>query len=383
LQEALRWWDHWLKGEPNDIVDEPAIRAYLMDAARPQSAYEERGGRWIGESAWPSAAIDIQSWALNRDGLGHDPQPETPLIISSPQHTGTACGEYCAMWLGPEWPIDQRLDDAYSLTFDTPPLPESIDIVGAPAVELEVSSDHPQANLTVRLCDIWPDGASTRVSYGILNLAHRDSHANPSPLQPGKRYRIRVALDDIAYGVPAGHRLRIAISTAYWPMIWPSPEAATVTLYGGTSSLELPVRKIDGPAPAPFAAPECSTPMSRTVLRESDHRRSTTQDAATGLTEVTILDDFGRYINDAHDLVTDEVARERHRINPADPLSCRSEIHWTEQLERGEWQVRIETCTRMWSDRENFYIHAELEAYEGDTKVFTRCWDRKLRRDLV
>ena len=383
LQESLRWWDHWLKGEPNDVVDEPTIRAYVMDAARPQGAYEERSGRWIGESAWPPATIDIESWALNRDGLGHDPKPETPLIISSPQHTGTACGKYCAMWLGPEWPIDQRLDDAYSLTFDTPPLLDSIDIVGAPAVELEVNCDRPQANLTVRLCDIWPDGASTRISYGILNLAHRDSHANPSPLQPGKRYRIRITLDDIAYGVPAGHRLRIAISTAYWPMIWPSPEAATVTLYGGTSRLDLPVRGTAGHAPAPFAAPECSTPMSRTVLRESEHRRCTTQDAATGLTEVTILDDFGRYRNNAHGLVTDEVARETYRIDPADPLSCRSEIHWTEQLERGEWQVRVESCTTMWSDRENFYIHAELEAFEGDTKVFTRCWDRQLRRDLV
>ncbi|MDH3377501.1 MAG: CocE/NonD family hydrolase [Gammaproteobacteria bacterium] len=383
LQEALRWWNHWLKNEPDDIVDEPAIRAYVMDAARPQGAYEERGGRWIGESAWPSAAINVQSWALNHDGLGHDPTPETPLIVSSPQHTGTACGEYCAMWLGPEWPIDQRLDDAYSLTFDTPLLPDSIDIVGAPAVDLEVSCDRPQANLAVRLCDIWPDGASTRISYGILNLTHRDSHAEPAPLQPGKRYRIRIALDDIAYAVPAGHQLRIAISTAYWPMIWPSPATATITLYSGTSSLDLPVRNTSRPPPAPFSAPECSTPMRRTVLRESEHRRSTTQDAATGLTEVTIVDDFGRFKNDAHGLVTDEVARETHRIDPVDPLSCRSEIHWTEQLERGEWQVRIETRTTMWSDRENFYIQAELEAFEGDTKTFTRSWDRRLRRNLV
>ena len=151
--------------------------------------------------------------------------------------------------------------------FETAPLDARIEILGAPVVTLDIAADKPLANLAVRLCDVHPDGASLRVSYGILNLAHRDGDETPAPLVPGHRYRVRIQLNDAGAVFPAGHRIRVALSTTYWPMIWPAPENATVTVFGG--SLELPVR---APAAAdallpPLPGPETAPPEPTTDVR--------------------------------------------------------------------------------------------------------------------
>ena len=143
-------------------------------------------------------------------------------------------------WKGPEFPGDQREDDGRSLTWDGPPLDERTEILGAPVVELDLEVDRPSAFVAVRLCDVRPDGASTRVSFGVLNLTHRDGHATARPMLPGERVAVRVQLNDTGYAFLPGHRLRLAVSTQYWPMVWPSPEPVLLTVHGGR--LELPVR---------------------------------------------------------------------------------------------------------------------------------------------
>ena len=150
---------------------------------------------------------------------------------------------------------------------ETAPLDTPIEILGAPVVTLDVTSDRPLANLAVRLCDVHPDGASLRVSYGILNLTHRNGHDRPALLVPEHPYRVRIQLNDAGAVFPAGHRVRVALSTTYWPMIWPSPERATVTVSGGT--LDLPVRSptaLDALLP-PMPGPETAPPERVTVLR--------------------------------------------------------------------------------------------------------------------
>ncbi len=120
-----------------------------------------------------------------------------------------------------------------SVCFETAPLPERLEILGAPVLTVQLSCDRPNALLCARLCDVAPDGASLRVTYGLLNLTHRDSHEHPEPLEPGRRYTVRLQLNDAAHAFPAGHRIRLALSTTYWPIAWPSPEAATVTVSTG------------------------------------------------------------------------------------------------------------------------------------------------------
>jgi len=129
-------------------------------------------------------------------------------------------------WARSSWRPARRRQ-AFAVVRDAP-LDTSIEILGAPIVTLEVASDKPMANLVVRLCDVHPSGESLRVSYGVLNLAHRDGHERPALMAVGERYRVRVQLNDAGLTFPAGHKVRLALSTAYWPMIWPSPEKATL-----------------------------------------------------------------------------------------------------------------------------------------------------------
>ncbi|MBN9275538.1 MAG: CocE/NonD family hydrolase, partial [Mesorhizobium sp.] len=258
LQEALRWWDHWLKGVETGVEADPAYRAYVMDSVRPARWHPERPGRWVAEQQWPSANIKVEAIELI-------PQGARPAIVATPQTCGLTGGEYFPFTFGPELPGDQRPDDALSVCFDQPELSEAIDIVGAPEVEIRVASDRRQANIAVRLCDVHPDGASELISYGVLNLTHRNSHEFPEALVPGETVSARVVLDQCAYRVPAGHRLRIAVSNAYWPMIWPSPEAVRLDLSKAT--LKLPVRPLAKGDEVSFPGAEGAKPWATETIR--------------------------------------------------------------------------------------------------------------------
>jgi uncharacterized protein len=384
LQECLRWWDHWLKGIDTGVLEDPALRVYMQDAVPPRASYPNRPGRWAQEAVWPSPTIQPRTFFLNTDGLGCAAGSITPIAVSSPLTTGTAGGEYCMIWLGPEGPTDQRGDDAGSLCFDTPVLDEPVEILGGPAAELLISSDRPVAQLAVRLCDVAPNGESARVTYGVLNLTHRNGHDAVYPLVPGERIRVTVPLDDIGYVFPQGHRIRLAISTCYWPMLWPSPEHVTLNIIAGDSRLILPERprQADEITPA-FGPAVTAPPLKLETSRSSDSKRTITTDVETGRTEIRIVDDFGKSKDLENGLITGGVGREVHAITPGDPLSARSETHWTQELEREGWRVRTETFSAMWSDATHFHLTGRLEAYEDDALVFERDYAESIERDGI
>ena len=297
---------------------------------------------------------------------------------------GTDSGEFCIIWLGPEFPGDQRHDDAGSLTFDSAPLARDIDIVGAAVLHLQVSADKPVAQVAVRLNQVWPDGAVSRLSYAVFNLCHRDGHEHPQPLEPGKRYRVRIPLDDVACKVPKGHQLRVSISSAYWPMVWPTPEPVTLTVHTGGSCIDVPVRLPRKGERAPsFAPAEAAPPVKLLELAKPFNRREVTIDQRTGVQRMAIVDDFGRYEIAEHGMVSWACGREDYSIHPDDPLSARAECHWTEERSRSDWKVRTETWSAMTASKTHFHVTGRLEAYEGDTQVLVRTWDRKIRRQLV
>jgi putative CocE/NonD family hydrolase len=377
LQEALRWWDRWLKDIDTGVEEDPDLRRYLMDGVRPQSWYTERPGRWLADERG-QARIGEERFYLNTEGrLGASPG-EIEGIIASPQHCGGEAGEYCAIWLGPEMPGDQRADDALSVCFDTLPLDNARDIVGVPEVVLRLSSSTAQGQVALRLNHVHPDGASTRITYGVLNLSHRDGHAVPAPMVPGEEVEIRVKLDHIAYRVPEGHRLRLAVSNAYWPLIWPAPELGELRLGGG--ELLLPTRAPGQGDEVSFEPPNAADPWQVRELRKGSNSRKREVDLGTGEVVLRIEDDFGEVEDLDHGMIHGSIAREEWRIHPDDPLSARGRTHWTQTHGRGDWHIRTEAHAEMWSDATHFHLSGRIEAREGDELVYKRHVNERIPR---
>ncbi len=391
LQEAMRWWGHWLRNEDNGIMDEPVYRAWMQESVPPQPHYAERPGRWVAESSWPSPRIEPRTLHLAPGRLGEGPGAGGVQSICSPQTTGVRSGDWCGFGMEGELPRDQRPDDGASLCFDTAPLPQRLEILGAPAVSLTVRADRPNALLAARLVDVAPDGAGTLVTYGLLNLTHRDGHESPAPIEPGVEYRVRISLNDIAHAFPPGHRIRLAISTSFWPMVWPSPEPACVTIEAGRSDLALPVRP---PSNADrelrrFERPEGASSGEQKKLRRLPLRRTIEVDLATNETVHTLYGDGGELGGaslariEAIDLDLGYTFLRRYRIIETDPLSAQTEIVQRTSFKRADWQVRIECRTRLTATIDGFQFSADLDAFEGEELFAHRDWQITLPRDLV
>ncbi|QEX14992.1 hydrolase [Hypericibacter terrae] len=385
LQEAVRWWDRWLKGKPNGVEKDPTLRLYLQDSVPPQSHYDFRPGKWIGIDRWPAAEIERHRLALNPHGLEEHPITGVALSVRSPETTGLAGGEWCAYGLGkvaPEMPLDQRIDDAGSLTFDSAVLTEPLATVGAAFVTLEIESDKPQALVAVRLNDVAPDGAATRVSYGLLNLAQRESHESPTALVPGKRYRVTVPLTEAAHRFAAGRRIRISVSSCYWPMAWPSPEAATLTIHSGESRLALPVLPADKIRGYPgFGPVEKATAMKRTVFDPGRERRQVIFDADTNETVVRNSRDDGLARIDEIGTVIHYGKVKEFAIARNDPLTARTTVSTEVHYKREDWDARLETRIQMTADKTHFIFHSTVDAYDGGVRFFSRGFDQKIPRD--
>ena len=249
LQEARRWWDHWLKEIDTGVDHDPDYRAYLMDSVAPERWLDKRSGRWVSEHNWPSLSIKNKTLHLTQ-GAALEERPSTfNVSVSSSHDCGIAAGEYFPFAFGDELPAEQSRDDANSACFDGDELSSPIDIVGAPRVHLRLSCDKPQGQVVVRLCDLRPDGTSALITYQYLNLTHRDSHEHPSKIPVDEFMNIVLDLDQIAYRMPEDHRLRLAVSTNYWPSIWPSPETTKLIIESG--HIELPERCLLYTSPSP------------------------------------------------------------------------------------------------------------------------------------
>ena len=388
LQEAVRWWRQWLKDEETGIMDEPSYRVWMQESVPPQATYQERPGRWVAEAAWPSARIENRVWHLNAGTLDPEAAAERALPITSPQSVGMAQGAWSGFGVPGEMPLDQRLDDGGCLVFTSTPLSERLEILGAPAVELELASDQANAFVAVRLNDVAPDGQSTRVTYGLLNLTHRKSHAAPEPLIPGQRIKVRVQMNDIAHVFPAGHRLAVSLSNALWPMVWPSPKINCLTLFTGASRLSLPVRPpLDSDRRLrDLGEPERARPMAVTLLSPGSFTTSYSRDVSTG--EVRYLAEgkgglFGEGVlrMDDIDLVNDHSLTREYRIKDNDPLSAAFRITQSFRIERGDWSIRVDTQVRMTSTEKDFIIEASLDAFEGDARLHSREWRDVIPRD--
>jgi len=386
LQETLRWWDQWLKGIDTGINSEPAYRVWMQDSVEPSTHYQHRPGHWVAESQWPAVGRQPTLYHLTQNGLSSEPNEDTEFIIQTPQSMGTRQGTWCGHGVNPDAPNDQREDDGCSVVFDSAPLAAAMQILGAPVLNLTLSSNQPNAFIVARLNDVAPDGSSTRVSWGVLNLTHRDSHEHPAALVPGERYSVNLKLNDVAQTFPAGHRIRIALSNTFWPMLWPSPKPVALTLSTQNSTLSLPAREpqaSDNALPE-FPAAESATPQTSEVLEKGSYTRLVEKDETNAETRLTVIDDTGMTNLPKIGWQHGSVCRHYFSINEKDPNSCKMQSRWTTRCRRPQHglNVRTETITTLTSTETEFRVEAQLEAFEDEKLVYSNSWHRAIGRKL-
>lgn len=381
LREALRWWRTWLLESPEENVSPPLYLAYLQEGiGRPDPFATEVPGTWIEESEWPSPSIDYRGFYLTGSGLSDTEQTAPELSIHSPLDTGTGSGEWVPHCFGPEMPRDQRDDDGGSLVFDSPQLPTGVDILGDPVVELTLRSDAPTGNLIARLCDVAPDGTSTRVCVGVLSLCQRNGNTRIEPMPLHQQVSVRIRLDHVGHRFPPGHRVRLALSTAYWPAVWPAADNPVLTLAPAPARLLLPVRSATDRARVHVDAARVPPAADIRFLRPPRNERKVNKDLATGRSRVDIVDDYGEQKITEHGLISSGLKQESYTIHREDPSSAACDVRWRHELQRHGWRVRTDTTARLTCDVENYYLEATVTAHEDERQVFKKTFSRSIKR---
>jgi uncharacterized protein len=383
LQECKRWWDEWLRGEPSGVSDDPALLAWMQDPAAPSTFYTTRPGRWVAEPVWPPADSKARVLILGCDGTLGVSGAAGWLEIDPHGEPGLDGGFWCPFGYPGDWAPDQRAEEAQSLCFTSAPLKHDVELLGHPRVRLRLVSDRPLAQLAVRLHAVAPDGSSTVLTRGFLNLTHRHSHAEPSPLEPGQMEGVTVQLQSLGQVVAAGDRLRLALATSYWPWLWPSPELATVTIHtGAESQLELPAREPrpgdgHGPVPDPEAAPA----LAHRILRAQDGMRVITALPYGGRSMRHTPRDFELEIEG--DARLDWSGSDTYTLAARRPLSASIASERRVRVSRGAWAAEVRAESTMRCEAAWFLVDVRLLATTLDEPVISREWQFRIARDLV
>ncbi len=384
LKECLRWWDQHLKDVDTGIMDEPMIRAWIQDPAPPAPYHAERAGRWVAEDSWKTGDGPRRRLNLSPGRLG-GPTSGDPILICSPQTAGRYAQSWCSYGSAPDQALDQSREDREMTVFLSDPLDEDVEILGFPMLDGEIASDKPVANLIATLSASVPNGKSTLVSFGVLNLTHRDSHSDPAPMAPGVPVKFSLQLNAIGQRFAKGQRIRLALSTSYWPMVWPAPEPVTLTLSAGTGQLTLPLRTAqpqDGSL-APFPPPEGAEPLKAEQLSAGNSERSVTEDLVTGKETYLRGGDSGE-VRHAHTGLTVRYCDEdRFEIHPDNPNSARGTCTWHKSYARGEWVAEVDAAVTVEALSEVWRIAARVVARDGEGELFRRDWSEDIPRDLV
>lgn len=386
LQECLRWWDRYLKGIENGIEDEPQLRAWISDPVPPAAYYDTIPGRWVAEADWSGDGKGQAVFGLAPGKLVSGPGAAADLAIASPQSAGMSSGNWCPYGVVATGALDQRAETGGALVFETEPLTEDLDILGFPVFEATLASDKPVALLSATLSAIAPDGAATRVSYGILNLTHRDGHEDLKPMVPGKAETVRLQFKVCGQRFAKGQKIRLAVATAHYPIVFPAPEATTLTVDCAASRLILPVREgnpLDATL-APFLPAESAEPMAQDVLVPgAPFRRETLQDGVTGVVTYRTASDSGRVRHPHTGMIIHQKDTTDFSIHPDDPNSAVAVCTWDKLYERDTgWTVTIKVKCTVRALRDVWRMETEILAKTGDEVVVQETASRDFPRDL-
>jgi predicted acyl esterase len=387
--EFIRFFEHWLAGTDNGVMDEPPITLYVQHWDRPAARRTMTSGEWRHETEWPLARGLQRVLRLAPGGLLTDDvdeataQPGEATYDYNPT-VGTTFGLFGGSSAVLLQPADQRLEDAWSTNWTSEPLDAPMEILGSATLALRVAVTAQVATVVARLIDVAPDGAAALVGKGVLNLTHRDSHENPAPLVRGRAVDVEIQFDATSWRFEPGHAVRIAITGTDYPLLWPSPTAyrATISVGAGVPSrLTLPVVP---PRAAPIPGPDLRSPQPFTeqssfALELPSWR--VTRDQTRGTTEVELRTNNGIRLADGtlyHSMstATTTVSEDdpgRAGIVGVCTLALEGPDHTTTSRARGE----------IHSDAEAFHVTVALEVAIDGTPYHARRWSRSYPRRLL
>lgn len=385
LGEAVRWWNRWLRDEANEADALPQLRAFRSEGNRPPAPRRDRDeGTWLGLDSWQTPAQTPFHVGGSGDLVPGTPETASPqeVYLRSPLDTGVMAGEWFTMAPGADLAGDQRTDDAGSLCFETAPLDAPLDMLGRPTFRAQVSCAEDWANLCVRLVDVHPDGTAYRIAFGVLNLAHRDSSAEPQPMPHDTPVDITIDLDACGYRVRPGHRLRLAISTAYWPTILPAPTDPGVTI--DTASIALGLPQPEGAETIPVPEPTDEDPLPRYISHDPGaDRHWIEKDRTTGRTALHIENDTGLTEHPTTGMSSRVVQNEVWAITEGDPTSATGRSDWVCEVSRPGWTTRTETFAALACTPDTWILTGEIVAFENGAEVFRKPYEHRIPRDFM
>jgi len=379
--EAVRWWDHWLKGRDTGILAEPRLSVFVRDGHVPDPELKMTPGQWIGTD-WPIKETEWRTLYPAQGGKlleaavapGVDRLPYRP-----------AAGTVLGYWWG-EPTGDMREVEGSNLVYEGPALEEKLQIAGFPRVHMRASVNAPLAHWVARLEDVWPDGQVSLVTGAVLNGSQRESRLEPKPLVPGEEVDLALELHFTTWTFRPGHRIRLTIGNAAFLMIWPTPYSMTMQLRIGSGStrLELPVLRLEKPEAPNYLPPEPREKLKGVEeISESASgvlgKQQVVYDLAKRTVRVTAeAEDLLR----AKDLEIRTLSRTEYQTNELNPADSRFLGVREHQLKKEARALRFRMTIDIHSDRENFYIVCRRELMEEGRPALVKEWKETIPRDL-
>ncbi|GAB7011490.1 hypothetical protein JCM31271_34330 [Halorubrum trueperi] len=239
--QLLEWFDYFLKNEENDALSHPTITFWTE---RDGGGKIDRGV-WRATETWPKATddnVDALTFAVTPSGLQHTDEFTSGSVEIEYEHDHTV-----GMYSQDEFavPADTNGDDVRSLCFETDSLDDAVELTGNGTVDLRLMSSIPDPLVSVRIVDVSPNGDAMLITHRRLRASHRFGHDSRQEVTPGEEFDIQLYLKPKSHVFEEGHKIRLAISGAHFPVALPTRKQGTFRLHSDPkrpSLLTLPGR---------------------------------------------------------------------------------------------------------------------------------------------